>query len=91
MQTRRQSLVEVTLSTLAGFGMAMGLQVFLAWAYGVQMTLQQNFEWTVWFTVLSLVRSYLFRRFFNWLHGKQNDTAQRTLPSQDHDRRGGAR
>lgn len=70
MQTRFQSLLETCGSVLAGFFLAMGLQVFLAWAYSVPMTLRQNFEWTVWFTILSVARGYAFRRFFNWFHGK---------------------
>lgn len=70
MQTRLQSLIETISSIFVGFFLAMGLQVFLAWAYSVPMSLRQNFEWTVWFTILSIARGYAFRRVFNWLHNK---------------------
>ena len=71
MQTKLQSLIETASSLFAGFFLAMGLQVFLAWAYNVPMSLQQNFEWTIWFTLLSIARGYAFRRLFNWFHGRK--------------------
>jgi hypothetical protein len=70
MQSKLQSLLEVTLSTLAGFLLALLLQVFLTWVYDMPMSLWVNFKWTLWFTLLSLTRSYLFRRFFNWFHSR---------------------
>lgn len=70
MQTRIQSLIETVSSIFFGFFLAMGLQVLLAWLYHVPMTLRQNFEWTIWFTLLSIARGYAFRRFFNWLHNR---------------------
>jgi hypothetical protein len=91
MQTKLQSLVEIVCSLLVGFFLAMGLQMLLAYLYHVPMTIRQNFEWTIWFTLLSIARGYAFRRFFNWLHGKQNDTSIRTMPRQGDDYRRGPR
>jgi hypothetical protein len=71
VQTRKQSLIEVVVSTALAFWLSVGLQVILAWAYSVPMTLSQNIQWTIWFTLLALVRSYFMRRFFNWLHNRK--------------------
>jgi hypothetical protein len=70
MQTRLQSFIETCISIFAGFGLALALQVFLAWHDNVPMTFAQNLRWTVWFTLLSLARGYAMRRFFNWLHSR---------------------
>lgn len=70
MQSRLQSLGETLSSVAAGFLLALGLQILLARLYHVPMQLRTNVEWTVWFTILSIVRSYCFRRFFNWLHSR---------------------
>jgi uncharacterized membrane protein len=71
MQSRLQSLIETGTSIAVGFGLALALQIFLARHDGVQMTFGQNFRWTLWFTLLSLVRGYALRRFFNWLHSRK--------------------
>lgn len=71
MQSRLQSLVETVGSVAAGFFLAMGLQIILARLYDVPMSIRTNFEWTIWFTLLSIARGYAFRRFFNWLHSKR--------------------
>lgn len=70
MQTRLQSLCETLSSIGVGFVLALGLQILLARLYHAPLSLQTNLEWTVWFTLLSIIRSYAMRRFFNWLHSK---------------------
>lgn len=41
---------------------------FLAIVYDKPFTLLENIQWTGWFTVLSIVRSYSLRRIFNKWH-----------------------
>lgn len=69
MQSKKQSLVEVIVSTLVAFAISAVLQEFVvAPLFDLDTTHAQNLLITVFFTVVSLVRSYLFRRFFNYLH-----------------------
>lgn len=69
MQTKRQSTVEAIAGTVLGYliGVAAGQWVIFP-VFGIRPTLAANAELTLCFTAFSLVRSYLVRRFFNWLH-----------------------
>lgn len=67
MQTRIETLIETIVGVAGAFALSLLLQITLAWYYGKSFTFRESFEWVIWFTVLSLVRSYWFRRFFNWL------------------------
>ena len=68
LQTRRQSMVEVVTSLAVGFFIALALQTFLMWFYDLPATHGQNVMITVWFTVVSIIRGYAVRRFFNRRH-----------------------
>jgi|GEM_PF-3073090 len=37
---------------------------------GIKVSMAANIHATIWFTAVSLVRSYWLRRFFNWIHHK---------------------
>lgn len=69
-QSRKGTLIEVTFSLVVGFILSMILGHFLFAYSGHDVSLEQNFWWTAAFTVLSFCRSYVLRRFFNWLHVK---------------------
>ena len=69
-QTRLSSLIEAKVNTAIGFVMST-----LAWHYLVPILfphLAPHSDWgtafgvTVFFTVLSVVRNYVIRRFFNY-------------------------
>ena len=66
MQTRAASLVEALLNTASGFVLAVVLQFLVAWWYHLPLSPAQNIGITMIFTVASVVRSYLWRRYFNW-------------------------
>jgi len=69
MQTRKQSAVEVGISTLLAFLISAALQQWVVTPlFNLDTTHAQNLLITVFFTVVSLVRSYVFRRAFNYLH-----------------------
>lgn len=70
MQSRRQSLTEATLSTFLAFYISVYAASIVYPAFGFHSTASDNFWITLIFTVISFVRSYLTRRFFNWLHAK---------------------
>lgn len=70
MQTRMWSLIEVVANVMIGAYAALLTQMLVFPLYGIAITLSQNIEIMVIFTVVSVLRSYIMRRFFVWLGGK---------------------
>lgn len=66
-QSRKMSALESASSTAIGFVIAFFAQLFIMDVFGIQADLFRDLLITVFFTVLSLVRGYCVRRFFNWL------------------------
>lgn len=68
-QSRRESLIEACLNTASGFLLSLVVWHFVASAYDIPMPFVRNLEITAIFTVVSVGRSYLWRRLFNraWL------------------------
>ena len=64
-QTRAGSLVETIVNVAVGFVLSLCLQMFLAWWYGLKTSVAVDLQICLWFTVLSLARSYVLRRAFN--------------------------
>lgn len=66
-QTRIESLVEVSVNILIGFGVSFLMNWFIIPAFfpEVVMTLGANFFMGVAYTVVSAIRSYIIRRWFN--------------------------
>lgn len=65
MQTKWQSFIESLVSILIGFGIALISQLILFPFYGIHPTLNTNIQIVLWFTVISLIRTYIIRRVFN--------------------------
>jgi len=63
-QTRRMSLVESVANTGAGFLVSLVLQISLFSLMAIETTTSQNLLMSGVFTVASLVRGYMMRRFF---------------------------
>ena len=70
MQTKTQSLIESLVNILIGYGVAVASQVVIFPWFGIRVSVSDNLWIGAWFTVISLIRSYGLRRFFNWLHQK---------------------
>jgi len=64
-QTRKSSLIEAVVNTAVGFGISLISQLAIFSAYGVTLPLADNVLITCWFTVISIARGYLLRRWFN--------------------------
>lgn len=64
-QTKRQSLKESICNIVIGYTIAVISQVLIFPLVGVQATLNQNLQIGVYFTIISLLRSYAIRRYFN--------------------------
>ena len=66
-QSRKGSFVEACLNTASGFVVSLIVWHYVAAWYGIPMPLSTNLEITGIFTVVSIARSYLWRRLFNLL------------------------
>ena len=65
MQSKRMSLIEVCCSTAFGFIVAYCSQLVVFPHYHIQVDHAVNLQITIWFTFISVARSYVFRRVFN--------------------------
>lgn len=65
MQSRRMSLLEASLNTLTGYIISVITQILVFPQFGVHMTLETHLITVGIFTVISIVRSYFWRRLFN--------------------------
>jgi NhaP-type Na+/H+ or K+/H+ antiporter len=66
-QTRLHSFIESIVNVMIGFGVAILSQVLIFPLYGIHIPLSSNFKIGAWFTAISIVRSYIVRRWFNAL------------------------
>lgn len=67
MQTRLQSAIEAMANVFVGYLVAILSQIVVFPWFGIHIPLSSNLAIGAWFTVISLVRSYVLRRWFNGL------------------------
>ena len=65
MQTKYQSLIESLTNILIGYLTALLSQVLIVPLFDIYVSLQDNLLIGLYFTIISLLRSYLVRRYFN--------------------------
>lgn len=63
-QTKRLSLIESVTQTCIGFLVSLLVQVIIYPLMGIPVTISQNIVITAVFTVVSIVRGYLIRRWY---------------------------
>ena len=80
MQSRLMSMIEAIVNVLVGFWVAVLTQMLVFPLFDLHASFSQNIGMGLIFTVVSLVRSYLLRRFFNALH-RPEKPAEVTGPS----------
>ena len=66
-QSRLYSLIESFANIAVGYGVAFGAQLLIFPIFSIQASLDDNLLIGALFTVVSLIRSYAFRRIFNWI------------------------
>lgn len=64
-QTRTHSAIESVTNVAIGYGVALASQWAIFPLYGIHIPIQHNLAIGAWFTAISLVRSYVVRRWFN--------------------------
>ena len=67
MQSKRNSAFEAATNVAIGYLVSVLANVLILPAFGYNVTIGDSFAIGLAFTVVSLVRSYLLRRAFNWL------------------------
>ena len=65
MQLKRHSLLESVINVAVGYGVALVSQIVIFPLYGMEVPLSANIQIGIWFTAISIVRSYVLRRAFN--------------------------
>ena len=64
-QTRLHSLIESCVNVAVGYIVAVGSQTVILPLFGIKIGLGESAEMALWFTAISIVRSYAVRRIFN--------------------------
>jgi hypothetical protein len=64
-QSKLGSLIESLANIVIGLCVAVAAQMVVFPFYGLETTVSDNFSIAGWFTLVSLARSYLLRRYFN--------------------------
>ena len=65
MQTKKQSLIESLTSTTIGIIIGIVLNLTILPVFGYPVSLSDSLWISVIFTVISIIRSYIIRRWFN--------------------------
>ena len=65
MQTKKQSLIESLTSTTIGIIIGIVLNLTILPIFGYPVSLSDSLWISVIFTIVSIIRSYIIRRWFN--------------------------
>lgn len=64
MQSKKHSLIESLTNIAVGYSVALLSQIIIFPFFNIIIPLRDNILIGVWFTVISIIRSYVIRRFF---------------------------
>jgi hypothetical protein len=64
-------MVEAVANVLIGYCVACLSNLIILPMFGYNVGLSESMEIGLWFTAVSLARSYGLRRFYNWYHGSK--------------------
>ena len=69
-QKKWVSLLEIVINISFGYIIAVIMQIILFPLFGIEVSMVANLKLAAIFTVVSIGRSYIFRRIFNWIYMK---------------------
>ena len=69
MQSKKMSFLESLTNVSAGYLVALVSQIVIFPFFGIHVTLRDNIYIGLWFTAISIIRSYVLRRIFNAIRG----------------------
>jgi hypothetical protein len=64
-QTKLESFIETCINTAIGYAVAFLSQLLVFPMVGIHVPISTNLEIGAWFTLISVVRGYVIRRWFN--------------------------
>lgn len=64
IQSRFHSIIESCTNTAIGYGVALGSQIVIFPFFDIHVPLSSNLKIGAWFTVISIARGYVLRRWF---------------------------
>ena len=70
-QSKALSAIESLANVAVGYGVALLSQLLVFPMFGIHIPFSSNLAIGAWFTVISLARSYVLRRWFNGLHFRE--------------------
>lgn len=70
-QSKRMSMVEQLFNVGSGVALALIVGQIVYPLFGYAVTVKDNLGLTIIFTLVSIVRGYVWRRVFNWMHLRQ--------------------
>jgi len=65
LQSKVQSLVEAAVNVVIGAVVALVSQLLIFPQFGIHIPMSSNLGILFWFTLVSVIRSYVIRRWFN--------------------------
>ena len=68
MQTKKQSLLEAFVNIAVGYTVAIFSQIVIFPMFGINIAIADHLIIGVYFTLISIVRTYLIRRYYNFKH-----------------------
>jgi hypothetical protein len=68
MQSKKQSFTEAIINTAVGFGISWASTFLIFPLVGIASSPGKNLLITFYFTIISIARSYVLRRYFNKKH-----------------------
>lgn len=67
MQSKLNSAIEASTNVAIGYLVSVMANILILPLFGYNVTIGDSFAIGLAFTLVSLARSYVLRRFFNWL------------------------
>ena len=67
-QSKLHSFIESLINVLIGMGVAFVSQLLIFPLFDINIPILDNIYIALWFTAISIVRSFVIRRLFNYIH-----------------------
>lgn len=71
MQSKKMSLIETLSSVAVGYVISLAAQMIIFPVFGIEVSFEDNLLIGLFFTIVSIIRGYYVRRFFEWIKFRQ--------------------